>query len=753
MLRPLRRIIEEMESAESLAEALDILVQRTRQALETQSCSVFAVDIINHDYVLMATDGMHDKSLAGLRFKPHQGLIAIIGDQEKPLNLEDAPSHASYFRLPGKAEREFHAFLGVPIIYNRRLLGVLTVESKETRRFEEDEEAYLVTLGTQIAPFMARAETHEIISQQTAAEAHDDTVLLGIPSGKGVGIGQAVAIYPPADLDAVPDKTIEDIPAEIEILKIGVQRTRDIIADLGSRIASSLPEAEQNLFNAYLGLLDGDSIEKDIIEEIERGQWAQGALKIAIKRRVRQFQEMDDPYLRERASDIRDLGQRILARLQALDVQDIDYPERTILIGDELSATDLARVPPAKLAGIAMAKGSANSHVAILARALGVAAATGVANLPYGKLADTELIIDGYYGHVYIAPTPALRQEFLLLAEEEKELDASLNELRDLPAETPDGHRVSLFVNIGLDADASAALAVGSEGVGLFRSEVPFMTRDQFPSEEEQRVIYRQILTTFAPRPAIMRTLDVGGDKALPYFPIEEDNSFLGWRGIRISLDQPDLFLAQVRAMLRANRGLDNLKIMLPMISNVHEFDEAKALILEAHREVNTEEFTPLPDIGTMIEVPSAVYLSRTLARKADFLSIGSNDLTQYILAVDRNNPRVSGIYDSLHPAVLHALHQVVRAARLEGTPVGICGEMAGDPIVTAILVAMGFDSLSSSPANFARVKWVIRRFAYHQMRNILKEVMKFEDPADIRSYLEETLEYAGLGGLIRAGR
>lgn len=753
MLKPLRRIVEDVEHASNTKEALQTLVQQTRQSLECDSCSVFVVDFHTHEYVLTATDGLHSDDLVGLRLAPGEGLIGIIAESEKPLNLADASMHPSYVDLTSVGGGEFNTLLGVPIINNRRLLGVLSVESKDRHRFAEDEEAFLVTLATQIAPFMERAETDQIIATQTTDSIHDDTVLLGIPSGKGVGIGQGVVVFPPADLDAVPEKTIEDIPAEIEILKIAVQKMRDIIQDLGDKLAQSLPQAEQDLFNAYLRLLDNESLEKDIIDEIKCGQWAQGALKIAIKKRMRQFEEMDDPYLRERAADIKDLGQRILARLQLYEINDIEYPEQTVLMGEELSATDLARVPKGKLVGIAMAKGSANSHVAILARALGVAAATGVTNLPYTHLENKELIIDGYYGHVYIAPTPALRQEFLLLAEEEKQLDESLNELRDLPAETPDGHRVNLYVNVGLDADASSALAVGTEGVGLFRSEVPFMTREQFPSEEEQRIIYRQVLNAFAPRPVVMRTLDIGGDKCLPYFPIEEDNPFLGWRGIRISLDHPDIFLAQARAMMRANRGLENLSILLPMISNIHEVDEAKAMLLQAHAEVNKEEPTVLPRIGVMIEVPSAVYLARSLARKVDFLSVGSNDLTQYILAVDRNNAQVSGIYDAYHPAVLHALHQVVRAAKLENTPVSICGELAGDPIVTTLLIAMGFDTLSASPSSFARVKWVARRFPLYQMRKVLKEVMKYDDPAEIRTYLEETLELAGLGGLIRAGR
>jgi phosphotransferase system, enzyme I, PtsP len=752
MLKELRRIIEEVEAASNLGEAFTILVKRTREALETEACSVFVVDFRTHEYILMAAEGYQNDALYGVRIKPHQGLIGIIADQEKPLNLENAQEHPNYLMVPERPEDQFHAFLGVPIISNRRVLGVIIIEQKELRRFEEEEEAFLVTLATQVANVIARTETYDIIDEQTA-QTHDDTVLLGVPSGPGVGIGETVVVYPAANLDAVISKATENIPEEINALKRAIEKTHDMIENLGKRLSPLLPEAEQELFAAYLRLLESDGLEQDIIEIIETGQSAQSALKDVVLKRMRQFDEMDDPYLRERAADIKDLGQRVLANLQTDETAEIEYPESTILIGEELSAADLARVPEGCLRGIASAKGSANSHVAILARALGIPAVSGVTNLPYAKLENKELIIDGYYGHVYVTPTKALRQEFLLLAEEERLLDESLEKLHDLPAETPDGKRVKLMVNAGLDADASLALAAGSEGVGLFRTEVPFMTRERFPSEEEQRVIYRQLLNAFAPRDVVMRTLDIGGDKTLPYFPIEEENPFLGWRGIRISLDQPDLFQAQIRAMLRANRGLNNLKILLPMISGVGEFEDAKALIEQAHQEVNEEEETVMPKLGVMIEVPSAVYQARGLARRADFLSVGSNDLTQYLLAVDRNNARVSGIYDAYHPALLHALHQTVRAARLEQKPVSICGELAGDPVVTILLLAMGFDTLSTSASNLPRIKWVIRRFPYAQARKILKEVMKCENPTDIRNYLEETLEQSGLGGLIRAGR
>ena len=753
MLKSLRRLVEEVEASADFSTALSTLVKRVREGLETEACAVFLLDFRHEHYFLAASEGYADDYLQGMKIKADQGLVGLIGAQEKALNLQDAPQHPNYLSIAESGEDIYQAFLGVPIIYDRRVLGVLIIEQQEARPYAEDDEAFLATVAAQLAAYFARQETTEIIAEQIQVGAGDDTVLLGVPSGSGVGIGQAVVVYPLADITAVPEKNTTDIEAEIDDLKVALDLTRSEIKELNERMSSKLPASERDLFTAYLRLLDSNSLEKEIIDEIKQGQWAQGALKNVIQLRTRQFESMDDAYLRERAADIRGLGQRVLAHLQRQEVEELIYPDNTILIGEELSAADIARVPSEKLVGLASAKGSANSHVAILARALGIPAVTGVDNFPCARLENKELIIDGYYGHVYVSPTPALRQDFMILAEEERQLDESLQQLHDLPAETTDGHSIKLMVNTGLDADAGIALAAGSSGVGLFRSEIPFMARQTFPSEEEQRIIYKQMLAAFAPNPVSMRTLDVGGDKALPYFPIHETNPFLGWRGIRISLDRPDIFLTQIRAMLLANRQIGNLQILLPMISGVHELLEAKSLIRQAYEELKDDHDVLMPKIGVMIEVPSSVYQARLLAKEADFLSIGSNDLTQYILAVDRNNAKVSGIYDAYHPAVLHALHQTVRAGRLEGKPVGICGELAGDPNVTLLLLAMGFESLSTNASNLPRIKWVVRRFSMHKAREVLREVMKYNDPADIRTHLEATLERAGLGGLIRAGR
>lgn len=759
MLETLRRIVQEVTSANDLTESLQIMVQRVRAAVDTSAATVFLIDNHRAEYVLMATDGLNPEVCGSVRIPLDKGLIGLVGRREEPINLDDAPAHPAYFHHDKVGEEMFSAFLGVPIIHHRRLYGVLVIQQEETRRFDEAEEAFLVTISAQLAGVIAHADAIGALAKlapftiQSAAN-YEEASVSGIPSVSGVAIGTAVAVYPPADLEAVPDKQINDIEVEIALFEEAVDATRDEIRYLSEKMESILPEDEHALFDVYLKLLDRASLGKEVIARISEGHWAQGALRSVIKKHIQQFEAMEDEYLRERASDFRDIGRRILSHLQATQNAIVEYPEQTILVGDEISAANLAEVPEGCLVGIVSSHGSSNSHVAILARALGIPTVMGARGVVLSDLDQCQLVVDGYFGQVYVSPSEKILKQFTKLAQEEQELEAALDVLRDQPAQTPDGHRLALYVNTGLDGDAPLSLSVGAEGVGLFRTEVPFMTRERFPVEEEQRIIYRQLLQAFHPRPVTMRTLDVGGDKSLPYLSIEEENPFLGWRGIRVTLDHPELFLIQVRAMLKASADLENLRILLPMVSGVGELDEALHLINQAYREVLDEGFeVAKPNVGVMVEVPSAVYQAKAFASRVDFLSVGTNDLTQYLLAVDRNNPRVAGLYDALHPAVLQALIHVVEGAHSEGKQASICGEMSSDPVAVILLLAMGFDSLSVNSTSLPRIKWVIRNFSLAYARKLLSEILTMDNAALIRFHLEKALDQVGLGGLIRAGK
>ncbi|MGB3610989.1 MAG: phosphoenolpyruvate--protein phosphotransferase [Cellvibrio sp.] len=748
MLNSLRSIVQEVNAARDMKTALAIIVSRVKQAMGTQVCSVY---LRNHsgDYVLMATDGLNTNAVGKVRLRPGEGLVGRVVMREEPVNLEHAETHPSYQYFPETGEERFSSFLGVPIIHHRKVLGVLVVQQAEQRRFDEGDEAFLVTMSAQLAGVIAHAEATG--AMDTVGTKAAQAKFVGVSGAPGIAIGEAVVITPPADLRSVPYKACTDVEAELAFFQRCLMSVREDIKALGEQLRSRINREEQALFDAYLAMLDDASLAREVTERIRSGTNASYAWAEVILEHENTFNSMNDPYLRERATDLRDLGRRVLAYLQESNQKCRVYPDKTILIGEELTASMLGEIPKEKLAGLVSVLGSGNSHVAILARAMDIPTVMGAVDLPYTQMDQRAVIVDGYKGTVYSDPGPQLRKHYKAIFLEEQELVKGLEALKDLPCETLDHYRLPLWVNTGLMTDVVRSLERGAEGVGLYRTEVPFLLRDRFPSEEEQRAIYREQLEAFAPHTVTMRTLDIGGDKALPYFPIEEDNPFLGWRGIRVTLDHPEIFLAQLRAMIKASEGLDNLRILLPMITNVAELDASKLLIHRVFNELLEEGFkVKMPHIGVMIEVPAAVYQVREISTRVDFLSVGSNDLTQYLLAVDRNNARVADLYQAFHPAVLRALQHIVTEAHAEQVSVGICGELAGDPGAAILLMAMGYDVLSMNATNLPKVKSVIRSISLEDAKTLLREVMLMINAEQIRQRVDQALRDAGVTRLIR---
>ena len=745
MLDTLRSIVQEVNSATDLRSAMEIVVDRVQQALGSSACAIYQLSSSHTHFVLRAARGLNQESVGKVRLKMSEGLVGLVGTRAEPLNLDEASLHPNYQYFPETGEEKFHSFLGVPVIHHRNVLGVLIVQDKKAHQFDEQTESFLVTLASQLAVVLAHANATGAmrLTQQTGKKRY--VTFEGGAGAPGVAVGEVVVIYPLADLDAVPDKSVENIEEELALLSKAVRNVKRDIRAVSIKLSSNLGVEERALFDVYMKILDDNALAGEVVVLIKQGQWAQGALRDVIDTHVRAFNLMEDPYLRERASDIRDLGRRILSYLQEKQREKREFPEHTILIGEELTPADLGAVPKGKLAGLVTLRGSRNSHIAILARAMEVPTVVGI-DIPYKQMDGIELIVDGYQGKVFPNPPPQLRQHFDAVIREEKAMERGLEVLADLPAETLDNHRIPLRVNTGLLSDVARSLERGAEGVGLYRTEVPFMMTDRFPSEKQQREFYRGQLEAFAPYPVTMRTLDVGGDKQLPYFPIKEENPFLGWRGIRITLDHPEIFLVQVRAMLEASAGLDNLRIMLPMISNVTEVEEALHHIHQAYYEVREEGFDVImPSIGVMVEVPAAVYQARELAERVDFHSVGSNDLTQYLLAVDRNNSNVADLYHSFHPAVLKALRSVVNHAHLENKTVSICGELAGDPAGAILLLAMGYDELSMSASNILRVKAAIRSVTMKHAQELLDEVLQIDSADVIQTCLDKALSEIGI--------
>ncbi len=753
MLESLRRIVQEVNNAPDLEQALTIIVRRVKQAVSADVCSVYLNDFDNRRHVLQATDGLRPEAVGRVRMELGRGLVGLVSERAEPINIDDAATHPRYLCMTDTGEQRFHAFLGAPIIQNRKVLGVLVLREREIRLFDEDEVTFVVTLASQLAGAITFARTSGELAR-LQGEGIPQRFLPGLAASSGIGIGTAVVVYPPADLDAVPDRRPENTGSEEESFRSAVENVAEDLDRFAVRTKEHLSAEELALFDAWRLMLESDSLIDGTLHRIQAGNWAPGALRETIAEHARVFENMDDAYLRERASDVRDLGRCILMHMQNLTNAPIQYPKNTILVGESLNAMQIADVPRERFAGIVSTTGSGSSHVAILARGMGVPAAMGVSDLPVSRVEGREMVVDGYRGRVYVSPGPAVRSEYQRLAEDDRALTNELQALRQLPAETTDGYVLPLFLNTGLVSETRPLGIEESAGVGLYRTELPFIVRDSFPGEMAQMSNYRRVLELFAPRPVTIRTLDIGGDKPLPYFPINEANPFLGWRGVRITLDHPEIFLTQVRAILRAAIGLDNLQLLLPMISTVSEVDEALLLLQRAHDELLEEGYqVRMPPVGVMVEVPAAVYQAEALARRVDFLSVGTNDLTQYLLAVDRNNPHVAKLYDEFHPAVLRALVQIQAGARVHGKEVSICGEMAGDPLAVPLLLGMGVHSLSMGAGSLLRVKRVIRSMSRARAREVLRVALQCEDAAAVRRLLLDALEGVGLGGLVRPGR
>lgn len=751
MLNMLRTISQEVNVAKDLPAALAIIVKQVRVAMNSHVCSVYLYEADRDRYVLMATEGLNKRAVGKVSMAAHEGLVGLVGSRAETITLEDAMSHPRFLYFAETGEERYASFLGTPIIHHRQVLGVLVVQQKERRQFDEGDEAFLVTMSAQLSGVIAHAEaTGSIRGLGKQGKGIQEARFIGVPGAPGAALGTAVVVLPVADLDVVPDKITTDIPEQLELFALALESVRADIRSLSARLSKQLRPQERALFDVYLMMLEHTALAGDVIRVIRTGQWAQGALRQVVSEHVQRFEHMNDDYLRERASDVKDLGRRLLSYLQKAHQQTLVYPDNTILVSEELSPAMLGEVPAEKLVGLVSVLGSRNSHVAILARAMGIPTVVAAVDLPYTRLDGIEMIIDGYHGDVFTNPSALLRQQYAEVVEEERLISKDLDSLRSLPCVTLDGHHLPLWVNTGLLADVKRAQQRGAEGVGLYRSEVAFMGSSRFPSESEQVQMYREQLEAFHPLPVTMRTLDIGGDKPLSYFPIKESNPYLGWRGIRITLDHPEIFLVQVRAMIKASAGLNNLRILLPMISGVHELDDAQHLIHRAWGELTSEGLdVEMPQIGVMIEVPSAVYQARELAHMADFISVGSNDLTQYLLAVDRNNARVAALYDYLHPAVLMALKEVVSAAHAEGKQVSICGEMAGDPVAAVLLLAMGFDSLSMNSTHLPKVKWLLRKMTLQHAQALLSEVSAMDNPQMIHSTLNLALGNLGLSKVL----
>ncbi|WP_269914468.1 phosphoenolpyruvate--protein phosphotransferase [Acinetobacter sp. HY1485] len=757
-LDTLRRIVQEINASGGLHESLEIMVNQVSAAMDVDVCSIYLLDERNQCYVLMATKGLNPEAVGTVSLQSGEGLVGLVGQREEIVNLDNAAQHTRYAYFPQTGEELYHSFLGVPVMYRRRVMGVLVVQNKAPQDFSEAAESFLVTLCAQLSGLIAHAHAVgniDVFKKVSSSNIANYKTFKGVSGSGGIALGRAIILYPPADLSAVPDREAEDISQELNLLHQAITSVRTEIQSLDEKMKDALMAEERALFSVFLRMLDENALPAEIQAEIKDGIWAQGAVKRVIDKHISLFAQMEDDYLRERVSDLKDLGRRILASLQESDPSHREISSESILIGEEISTAALVELPVDKIAAIVTSEGAANSHMVIVARALGIPTVVGVTELPINTLDDVEMIVDAYQGRVTIHPPRRLRQRYKEIQKEEEEIAKDLKQYETKDAITPDGVPIKLFVNTGLMIDVIRGVQRGAKGVGLYRSEIPFMLRDRFPGEEEQRTIYRQQLSHFANKPVIMRTLDIGADKELPYFSIDEDNSALGWRGLRFTLDHPEIFSAQIRAMLKASIGLNNLHILLPMVTSVSEVEEVLYLLERDWMAVQEEEQVKIakPKIGIMVEVPSILFQIKEFAQLVDFFSVGSNDLIQYLLAVDRNNPHVSGVYSHYHPAVLRALSYLIQECQKYDKPISVCGEMAGDPLSAILLIAMGFNTLSMSSSNILRVRKAICHVSLEDAEQLLQDVIHLDNPLVVKSKIEHFFRQHGLHDMVKTDR
>jgi phosphotransferase system enzyme I (PtsP) len=750
-LEALTGIVREVDSAPDLDTALRVIVRRCREIMTADVCTVYFTDHTFRRHVFAASDGLPKELVGNVQTGFGQGLIGRVADSSRPINLAQVPEELEADFLKNLEGERYQAFLGVPVTHKRCVQGVLLVRQHAPRRFDDADEAFLTTLAAQLGSAIAYAKASgEMCS---VCRSHKDTASQfdGLPGAPGIALGVGAALFS-ADLGTVPDRKPENPADEEQHFRDAVTAVRSEIAQIAENLSGTLTRVDNALFDAYGLMLDSPEFTTSVSDNIHAGNWAPGALRQTIEMHAQRFEMMDDVYLRERAADIRALGNRVLQRLQGGSAYLEEFPPECVLIGHSISAIEIAMVPAERLRAIISAEGSSLSHSSILARSLGVPAVVGVVDLPLSSLDGQLLVVDGSNGTIYLRPDPRLQETFTSLIETDRLLSESLASLRGLPAQTTDGVDFKLYTNAGLTADLSQATTSDVAGIGLYRSELPFMLYDRFPSEQEQIALYRQVLSAVAPRPVNLRTLDAGGDKPLAYLNIDEPNPALGWRGIRLTLDHPEIFLTQLRAAMRADLGIGNLRLLLPMISDIEDLEQALSLVQRAEQQLVEEGYSiNTPQIGLMIEVPSAILQLRQLAAKVDFLSVGTNDLSQYLLATDRNNPKVSRRLDACHPAVLRALQQIVRESRRSGKPVTVCGEMANDPGCALLLLGMGFDGLSMSATSIPQIKWAIRSVTAHRMEALARQALQLDRSELVHRLLDDALSETGLDRLQRS--
>lgn len=760
-LRTLEDISSIILHSHDLSETLDNIVSIVAKRMDSDVCSIYLLEDDGETLVLKATKGLAKSSVGKITMKTSEGLSGLVVETRGVVTTDNAPAHPRYKYFKSSREERYHSFLGLPLFERKTPIGVIVVQTKEPRRFSEDEISALRTITFQISSIVLNAKLLDSIQTKEQERAYYEQELARLrtrrPSEQDHAYGRndqlrilhGTAVSPGVCrgkvyiLDRFSDKVIQvvKVGSKVEELKrfqLALEKVTIQTIYMEKRVSELLSEGDAAIFHTHLMILEDRGFSGKVQELIEQGNGASRAVHEVVQGYLEVFASMEDPYLRERSADMEDIGRRIIDVLQGTEHDGVKLKEKRIIVAEDIFPSDMAMLDHDKVLGIVTEKGNVYSHAAIMAKSLGIPAVVGVQGLLQATNVKDRMIVDGASGNIYLNPDEVVSAEYQRLEQDYATRLKELEPLRELPAVTNDGTRVMLRANIGLISDIRVAVANGAEGVGLYRTEFPYMTRTSFPNRHEQAALYRKILEGFPDQPVNIRTLDIGGDKGLPYFTYpQEDNPFLGWRSIRVSLDQQEIFKEQLAGILLAAPA-GRPTVMFPLISCLDEVRAIRRIMAEVVAELRAEGCTVCDELplGIMVEVPAAVQIIHLLAKEVDYLSIGTNDLIQYTLAADRNNPKVKQYYEPYHPAILHAIKRVADVGREMGKKVSICGEMAADPLNALLLVGMGIREFSLSAPSIPVVKQALRSHSLRQCQALARRVLAFDSGADIKLYL-----------------
>jgi phosphotransferase system, enzyme I, PtsP len=730
----------------SAQDRLDKIVVLIAANMVAEVCSTY---VLRHDGTLelYATEGLNREAVHQTVLKADEGLVGLVASEANALNLSDAQSHPAFSYRPETGEEIYHSFLGVPILRAGNTLGVLVVQNRAHRTYVEEEVEALQTTAMVLAEMIASGELSALAKPGAEPAARHSIHLEGSILSDGIALGHVVLHEPRV---VITNYIAEDVPKELKRLDTALTKLRADLDRMLERGDVAEGGEHRDVLEAYRMFANDHGWSRRLSDAVATGITAEAAVeRVQSDTRARMLRSTD-PYLRERLHDLEDLGHRLMRQLMGHDHAPSrdQLPDNAILVARAMGPAALLDYDRKRLRGLVLEEGTANSHVAIVARALGIPAVGEVENAVGIADPTDAIIVDGTSGSIYIRPSSEVESAYAERVRFRARRQAQYRELRDKPCVSKDGQPVEMLLNAGLVIDLPHIDDTGCGGIGLFRTELQFMVGQALPRASEQLSLYRTVLDAAGDKPVTFRTLDIGGDKALPYMDtVTEENPALGWRAIRLGLDRPGLLRSQIRALLRAAGGRA-LKIMFPMISIVDEFDQARAMV-ERELTYLRQHGHSLPervDVGTMVEVPALLYQLDELLTRVDFLSVGSNDLFQFMFAVDRGNTRVSDRFDTHSAPILRALRDIAAKANAANVPISLCGEMASQPLGALALLAMGYRSLSLSATAHGPVKALILDLDIQKATDIMKPLLEAPSGSvSIRDKLKDFAEAEGL--------